>query len=253
MQANQNGGDGNYSGSNGDDGSASPPGGCDGGSSSGGGDDGEDNRNNSNNSGSEGDEVEERENDDDEGNETQEEEMDDEDAAKENTEPPSQLSLVPEAVIEAAGGMAAIDDELGKLLVRRIQPIYELVDSEQNYQSKLSFVAEKYIPAASEGSPIEIPEALAQKWRILWGNWIQLNEWHTNFFQKLEAIFQTEPDRIPKLFIDSRARLRSIYSKYCENQRKATLIADQYREFFEELRVKVGDKEDVQSHLMRPG
>ncbi|KAK4474017.1 hypothetical protein MN116_003331 [Schistosoma mekongi] len=101
-------------------------------------------------------------------------------------------------------------------------------------------------------SPPTAPEDLAARWRIIWGNWIQLYEWHSAFLEKLVSLVDSDPDRIPKLFIDSRARLRSIYSKYCENHRKAALIAEQYRDFFEELRLFVGDKEDVVSHLMQP-
>lgn len=155
-------------------------------------------------------------------------------------------------------------DEISRALLQRKQPLMELVTSEEGYVRRLRLVKDSYMPAvptsssssqdASSGSMLSpvVPDDLAARWRIVWGNWIQLYEWHSGFLEKLSCLVETDPDRIPKLFIDSRARLRSIYSKYCENHRKAALIAEQYRDFFEELRLSIGDKEDVVSHLMQP-
>ncbi|VDO90261.1 unnamed protein product [Schistosoma margrebowiei] len=151
-------------------------------------------------------------------------------------------------------------DDVSRALIQRKQPLMELVSSEEGYVRRLklsntenNIVAPGSLPHNdSSASPPVAPEDLAARWRIIWGNWIQLYEWHSAFLEKLVSVVESDPDRIPKLFIDSRARLRSIYSKYCENHRKAALIAEQYRDFFEELRIFIGDKEDVVSHLMQP-
>lgn len=132
-----------------------------------------------------------------------------------------------------------------------MEPINELVVSERNYVSRLKIVSEKYMPIIDDPSVI-VPEDLANKWRILWGNWVQLDEWHTSFLDRIEKIITDDPDLIPKLFLDSRSRLRTIYSKYCENHRKASVIAEQYRDYFDERRIVIGDKQDVVSHLMQP-
>ncbi|KAF8561914.1 hypothetical protein P879_07373 [Paragonimus westermani] len=175
--------------------------------------------------------------------------------------------------------------ESSRALLQRKQPLLELVNSEEGYVRRLRMVKDCYMPVisaarnpasipSSDGSavttpptafnttsreltqtaphPPPVPDDLAARWRIIWGNWIQLCEWHSAFLEKLMNLVEKEPDRIPKLFIDSRSRLRSIYSKYCENHRKAALIAEQYRDYFEELRVYLNDKEDVVSYLMQP-
>ncbi len=174
-------------------------------------------------------------------------------------------------------------DAIGAAIEKRKQPLMELAYSEESYVRRLRVAYELYMPAAyrasnnCENNPLAIsptspgsgtgfeelanklppggptvPEDLIARWRILWGNWMQLYEWHTGFYEKLKALLDEDPDRIPKLFIDSRARLRSIYSKYCENQIKAAHIAEQHKEFFDEWRVHVGDKEDLVSLLMQP-
>ncbi|KAF6768708.1 hypothetical protein AHF37_07076 [Paragonimus kellicotti] len=177
-------------------------------------------------------------------------------------------------------------EESSRALIQRKQPLLELVNSEEGYVRRLRMVKDCYIPvisaarnpasiSSSDGAavptlptsvsntisreltqtsphPPPVPDDLAARWRIIWGNWIQLCEWHSTFLEKLMNLVEREPDKIPKLFIDSRSRLRSIYSKYCENHRKAALIAEQYRDYFEELRVYLNDKEDVVSYLMQP-
>nr|CDS19838.1 triple functional domain protein [Echinococcus granulosus] len=176
-------------------------------------------------------------------------------------------------------------EAIAEAIEKRKQPVMELAYSEESYVRRLRVVYELYMPApyrmppnsdstsstaaASSALPVSpssfeelasklppggpaVPEDLVARWRILWGNWMQLFEWHTGFYEKLRTLLEEDPDRIPKLFIDSRARLRSIYSKYCENQIKAAHIAEQHKEFFDEWRVHVGDKEDVVSLLMQP-
>ncbi|KAF5395947.1 Triple functional domain protein [Paragonimus heterotremus] len=177
-------------------------------------------------------------------------------------------------------------EESSRALLQRKQPLMELVNSEEGYVRRLRMVKDCYMPVISAARnpasvpssdssavpalpasvsntssreltqtashPPPVPDDLAARWRIIWGNWIQLCEWHSTFLEKLMNLVEREPDKIPKLFIDSRSRLRSIYSKYCENHRKAALIAEQYRDYFEELRVYLNDKEDVVSYLMQP-
>ncbi|KAL7061299.1 hypothetical protein AAHC03_09145 [Spirometra sp. Aus1] len=187
---------------------------------------------------------------------------------------------------ESAFDKDVAKDEIAIALEKRNQPLMELVYSEESYVRKLRIVYELYMPAAYRTSPNSsdstsstspsspmvnssagvfeelasklppggptVPDDLVARWRILWGNWLQLYEWHTGFYEKLKTLVKEDPDRIPKLLIDSRARLRSIYSKYCENQIKAAHIAEQHKEFFDEWRLHVSDKEDVLSLLMQP-
>lgn len=195
--------------------------------------------------------------------------------------PPSSITTTDTAAID---GDPCYTDEA---IIKRKQPLMELAYSEESYVRRLRVAYELYMPAAYRAvlnsdannnvSPLTIPSAgqgtgsgfeelasklppggptvpedLIARWRILWGNWMQLYEWHTGFYEKLRTLLDEDPDRIPKLFIDSRARLRSIYSKYCENQIKAAHIAEQHKEFFDEWRLHVGDKDDVISLLMQP-
>ncbi|KAL7063022.1 hypothetical protein AAHC03_0238 [Spirometra sp. Aus1] len=162
---------------------------------------------------------------------------------------------------------------MDSLLSFREQPLLELSNSEESYVQRLQFVCDTYIPIVQTGpldllphSPVptgqknsqapsgapQPPPDLASKWRILWGNWYQLTEWHSQFSEKLKGLLHSQPDAIPELFLSSCARMRSMYMKYCENHLKAIALVGQYKTYFEELRMYFFDRDDILSHLMQP-
>lgn len=175
------------------------------------------------------------------------------------------------------------------LLEYRQQPLLELVHSEENYVQQLQLVRDTYMtvvntqhfltptpsllrsesccsersstlsnlpsPAStlSPLQPIPTPPAeLASRWRIIWGNWVQLTEWHSQFVEKLKRAVHEQPDDVPLLFLNSQSRLRSMYMKYCENYSKAVILVAPFKMYFEELRRAFFDKNDILSRLMQP-
>ncbi|PAA82809.1 hypothetical protein BOX15_Mlig021315g1 [Macrostomum lignano] len=150
------------------------------------------------------------------------------------------------------GGGGGDGDEAAAATVRRHHAIYEIVDSEESYVNKLRFIAEKYIPLKDDPDAA-LPPDLAEKWSIIWGNWRRLLEGHEEILTKLKQAFQTDIDSVAGVFIAKERHMTSWYSKYCENHRKAQHIAcEQHREFFEQVRQTLRDKEDMNSHLMSP-
>uniref|UniRef100_A0A0V0JB43 DH domain-containing protein n=2 Tax=Schistocephalus solidus TaxID=70667 RepID=A0A0V0JB43_SCHSO len=178
---------------------------------------------------------------------------------------------------EAAGASTIVTESeftfsrMDSLLFIREQPLLELSNSEESYVQRLQFVCDTYIPIVQAG-PLDLlphsptgqknthapsgapqpPPDLAAKWRILWGNWYQLTEWHTQFSEKLKALVHSHPDAIPELFLSSCTRMRSMYMKYCENHLKAIALVAQHKTYFEELRMYFFDRDDILSHLMQP-
>ncbi|BHF61382.1 hypothetical protein SprV_0100435600 [Sparganum proliferum] len=180
-----------------------------------------------------------------------------------------EASCTSTVVVESEFAFSRMDS----LLSFREQPLLELSNSEESYVQRLQFVCDTYIPIVQTG-PLDIlphspaptgqknshapsgapqpPPDLASKWRILWGNWYQLTEWHSQFSEKLKALLHSQPDAIPELFLSSCARMRSMYMKYCENHLKAIALVGQYKTYFEELRMYFFDRDDILSHLMQP-
>ncbi|VDD84065.1 unnamed protein product [Mesocestoides corti] len=137
---------------------------------------------------------------------------------------------------ESRRGYRLMSTSTEALLEFRQQPLLELVNSEENYVQQLP-------PIVAE---------LASKWRILWGNWLQLTEWHTQFVEKVRRAVANQPDTVPLLFLRSQARLRSMYMKYCENYPKAVTLVALHKTYFEDLRTYFFDKNDLLSRLMQP-
>nr|VZI05386.1 unnamed protein product [Spirometra erinaceieuropaei] len=180
-----------------------------------------------------------------------------------------EASCTSTVVVESEFAFSRMDS----LLSFREQPLLELSNSEESYVQRLQFVCDTYIPIVQTGpldllphSPVptgqknsqapsgapQPPPDLASKWRILWGNWYQLTEWHSQFSEKLKGLLHSQPDAIPELFLSSCARMRSMYMKYCENHLKAIALVGQYKTYFEELRMYFFDRDDILSHLMQP-
>lgn len=168
--------------------------------------------------------------------------------------------------------MAAASESL---LVHRQQPLTELLNSEENYVCQLQMVCETYMQvvnsdglghkssvavfgnsisssSSSRPDPPPPPSELALKWRVIWGNWLQLTEWHGQFLEKLKHAVHNQPDSVPSLFLTSRTRMRSMYMKYCENYSKAIFVVAPHKAYFEQLRMYFFDKNDILSRLMQP-
>ncbi|VDO13934.1 unnamed protein product [Rodentolepis nana] len=171
----------------------------------------------------------------------------------------------------------------------RQQPLLELVHSEESYVQQLQLVRDTYMTVVNTQSffaptpclsrnesfcsersstlstlpsspgpsspqqPIPTPPVeLANRWRIIWGNWLQLTEWHSQFVEKLKRAVDEQPNNVPRLFLNSQSRLRSMYMKYCENYSKAVILVAPFKTYFEELRRAFADKNDILSRLMQP-
>ncbi|PAA56453.1 hypothetical protein BOX15_Mlig002063g3 [Macrostomum lignano] len=141
---------------------------------------------------------------------------------------------------------------------RRQHAIYELMESEESYVNKLQFVARHYIPLKDEAATLDQlpspPADLKEKWRLVWGNWLRLLDGHRELLARARQAVETSGlDSVADVFIAKERHLTSWYSKYCENHRKAQHIAcEQHKDYFEQVRLALRDKEDMNSHLMNP-
>uniref|UniRef100_A0A1I8GXV2 Triple functional domain protein n=1 Tax=Macrostomum lignano TaxID=282301 RepID=A0A1I8GXV2_9PLAT len=120
------------------------------------------------------------------------------------------------------------------------------------------FVARHYIPLKDEAATLDQlpspPADLKEKWRLVWGNWLRLLDGHRELLARARQAVETSGlDSVADVFIAKERHLTSWYSKYCENHRKAQHIAcEQHKDYFEQVRLALRDKEDMNSHLMNP-
>jgi hypothetical protein len=88
--------------------------------------------------------------------------------------------------------------------------------------------------------------------KIVFGNIQQIYEWHKSIFQpELEKCLTEPTSYIGSLFVKYENRFQ-MYVKYCENKPKSEYIVSEYDAYFEELRVKLSLKLNIQDLLIKP-
>jgi hypothetical protein len=88
--------------------------------------------------------------------------------------------------------------------------------------------------------------------KIVFGNIQQIYEWHkTTFSPELENALSEDSSYIGSLFVKYENRFQ-MYVKYCENKPKSEYIVSEYDNYFEELRIELKQKLNIQDLLIKP-
>ena len=130
--------------------------------------------------------------------------------------------------------------------------IRELINTERDYVNDLSSLIDRYMEAIKRNE-IPMPQDMeGGKDKIVFGNIQQIYEWHqTIFAPELEKCLTEPTDYIGRLFTKYENRFQ-MYVKYCENKPKSEYIVSEYDEYFEQLRVKLNQKLNIQDLLIKP-
>ncbi|KTG33548.1 hypothetical protein cypCar_00002651 [Cyprinus carpio] len=143
------------------------------------------------------------------------------------------------------------DDEQERrtALEKSIYVLTELIETEKLYVEDLGLVVEGYMATMNSAG---VPEYLAGKDKIVFGNIHQIYDWHKDYFiGELEKCV-CEPDLLAKLFIKHERRL-NMYVIYCQNKPKSEHIVSEYIEtYFEELRQQLGHRLQLNDLLIKP-
>lgn len=88
--------------------------------------------------------------------------------------------------------------------------------------------------------------------KIVFGNIQQIYEWHKSTFSpELENCLNEDSSYIGQLFVKYENRFQ-MYVKYCENKPKSEYIVSEYDAYFDELRVELKQKLNIQDLLIKP-
>ncbi len=130
--------------------------------------------------------------------------------------------------------------------------IRELLNTEVDYVNDLAILIEKYMEAIKRNE-VQMPQDMeGGKDKIVFGNIQQIYEWHKTIFSpELEKCLSEPSSYIGQLFVKYENRFQ-MYVKYCENKPKSEYIVSEHDQFFEELRVKLNQKLNIQDLLIKP-
>ncbi|XP_047040653.1 kalirin isoform X2 [Helicoverpa zea] len=145
-------------------------------------------------------------------------------------------------------------DSCEATLKKREYVLRELVDTEEIYVSDLRLVCEGYMrhvqdPNAEPG----LPEGLRdRRHRMIFGNIEAIYEWHRDKFVRELHLCVAEPELLGPLFRRFLEKRMFLYEAYCRNKPVSEYIVSEHDAYFQELRVKLGQKLQLGDLLIKP-
>ncbi|KAK9973457.1 hypothetical protein ABG768_024187 [Culter alburnus] len=157
-------------------------------------------------------------------------------------------SLTDETLVQSLS-LEDEEQERRTALEKSIYVLAELVETEKLYVEDLGLVVGGYMATMKS---VGVPEYLAGKDKIVFGNIHQIYDWHKDYFLGELEKCVSEPDLLAQLFIKHERRL-NMYVVYCQNKPKSEHIVSEYIEtYFEELRQQLGHRLQLNDLLIKP-
>ncbi|XP_035189927.1 probable guanine nucleotide exchange factor MCF2L2 isoform X2 [Oxyura jamaicensis] len=140
------------------------------------------------------------------------------------------------------------------LSTRRSHIINELIETERVYVEELQSIIEGYASEMDNPSLVHlIPSTLQNKKEILFGNLLEIYEFHNRIFLKeLENCIEN-PELLARCFLKRKEDLQ-IYEKYCQNKPRSEALWRQCGDsiFFQECQRKLDHKLSLDAYLLKP-
>ncbi|XP_076610515.1 quattro isoform X1 [Chaetodon auriga] len=133
------------------------------------------------------------------------------------------------------------------LKLRRIME--ELLSTEREYVKALGYVREHYFPELERA---DVPQDLRGQRGSIFGNLEKLHDFHRHhFLNELESCMN-EPFRVGRCFLRHRESF-ALYALYSKNKPQSdSLLINHGQAFFKQKQLKLGDKMDLWSYLLKP-
>ncbi|XP_044036632.1 uncharacterized protein KIAA1755 homolog [Siniperca chuatsi] len=133
------------------------------------------------------------------------------------------------------------------LKLRRIME--ELQSTEREYVKALGYVREHYFPELERA---DVPQDLRGQRGSIFGNLEKLHDFHRHhFLNELESCM-SEPFRVGRCFL-RHSESFALYALYSKNKPQSdNLLINHGQAFFKQKQLKLGDKMDLWSYLLKP-
>uniref|UniRef100_A0A672ZH05 Quattro n=1 Tax=Sphaeramia orbicularis TaxID=375764 RepID=A0A672ZH05_9TELE len=127
--------------------------------------------------------------------------------------------------------------------------IEELLSTEREYVKALGYVREHYFPELERA---DVPQDLRGQRGSIFGNLEKLHDFHRHhFLNELESCVN-EPFRVGRCFLRHRDSF-ALYALYSKNKPQSdSLLINHGQTFFKQKQLKLGDKMDLWSYLLKP-
>ncbi|TMS19716.1 Pleckstrin homology domain-containing family G member 4B [Larimichthys crocea] len=133
------------------------------------------------------------------------------------------------------------------LKLRRIME--ELLSTEREYVKALGYVREHYFPELERA---DVPQDLRGQRGSIFGNLEKLHDFHRHHFLNELENCVNEPFRVGRCFLRHRESF-ALYALYSKNKPQSdSLLINHGQAFFKQKQLKLGDKMDLWSYLLKP-
>ncbi|XP_023811025.1 uncharacterized protein LOC101173699 isoform X1 [Oryzias latipes] len=134
-------------------------------------------------------------------------------------------------------------------LLRARRILEELLSTEREYVKALGYVREHYFPELERP---DVPQDLRGQRGSVFGNLEKLHDFHHHhFLEELEGCL-SEPLRVGRCFLRHRESF-ALYALYSKNKPQSdSLLINHGHSFFKQKQLKLGDKMDLWSYLLKP-
>ncbi|CAH2304994.1 kalirin isoform X4 [Pelobates cultripes] len=140
------------------------------------------------------------------------------------------------------------EEQKAKAMRGRMFVLNELVQTEKDYVKDLGVVVESFMPRMEEKG---MPEDMNGKEKIVFGNILQIYDWHKDFFLGELQKCPQEPERLAQLFIKHERRLH-MYVVYCQNKPRSEYVVAEYDSYFEEVKQDINQRFTLSDFLIKP-
>ncbi|XP_054877649.1 quattro [Poeciliopsis prolifica] len=134
--------------------------------------------------------------------------------------------------------------------ILKVQKILEeLLCTEREYVKALGYVKEHYFPELERA---DVPQDLRGQRGSIFGNLEKLHDFHHHYFSDELENCMKEPFRVGRCFLRHRESF-ALYALYSKNKPQSdSLLTNHGKSFFKQKQLKLGDKMDLWSYLLKP-
>ncbi|XP_023388714.1 triple functional domain protein-like [Pteropus vampyrus] len=166
-----------------------------------------------------------------------------------------QLDIIPASIpgseVKLRDAAHELNEEKRKSARRKEFIMAELIQTEKAYVRDLRECMDTYLWEMTSGVE-EIPPGIVNKELVIFGNMLEIYEFHNNIFLKELEKYEQLPEDVGHCFVTWADKFQ-MYVTYCKNKPDSTqLILEHAGSYFDEIQQRHGLANSISSYLIKP-
>ncbi|XP_077594853.1 triple functional domain protein-like [Stigmatopora nigra] len=155
------------------------------------------------------------------------------------------------SILPTTPDILCLNKEKTKSVSRKVFILAELIETEKTYVQNLRECIDTYMMEMSTNEK-DIPPAINNMEHVIFGNLLELYEFHHNIFLKELEKHKHVPENVGHCFVKWADKFKG-YVDYCKNNEESTrLIMEHAVKYFNKIQQKHGLTNSLHSYLIQP-